>query len=48
MGSERSKSGITPTLAYLQRQYGGWCWITCMRQGCHHSEPIALAPFVIR
>jgi hypothetical protein len=40
----RAMSSV-PTLKQLQRA-PGWHWAYCSH--CHHSEPLAIAPFVIR
>lgn len=43
----RSRRSV-PTLGELQRQTPRWTWLHCAGDGCNHSSPAALAPFVIR
>lgn len=40
-------TGPVPTLGELHRQ-SKWLWLNCARTGCHHTQPVALAAFVIR
>lgn len=45
MAPRRFSAGPAPTIADLQRQFGGWFWLHC--HGCHQHHAVTFARFMI-